>query len=108
MAKRPVERINFAGDDDTTANIKRLQDSVIRAVNPITALPILDGLIIGPITLGTLFAPVNHTLGRQYLGWFVTRSNALATVCEDFTATNQNVTISMKASAAATVYLWVF
>lgn len=108
MAKRPVERINFPGDDEVTGSIKRLQDSVIRAVNPLTSLPILDGILVGPVTLGTTFAPVSHGLGRQYLGWFVARNNALATVCEDFTAANQSITISMKASAAATVYLWVF
>lgn len=106
MPKKPVERINFKGD--SAEELKRLQDSVIRAVNPLAALPLLDGQIIGPIALGTVFQSVNHLLSRQYLGWIVVRNNAAAIVTEDFNSISQSTSISLKASVAATVYLWVF
>ncbi len=103
---RPVERMNFSGE--SAAEIKRLQDNVIRAVNPISKVPTLDGVLIGPFSLTTSFQPIAHGLGRQYLGWQVTRNNASATVWEDFTWNAQTASISMRASAACTVYLWVF
>ena len=106
MPIKPVERINF--DGESAPELKRLQDSIIRAVNPIAALALLNGTLVGPVALTTSFASVNHGLGRVYQGWIVTRSNALVTVAENMLATNQNLAISLKASANATIYLWVF
>lgn len=103
---RTLERLNFIGD--AAPELKRLQDNVIRAVNPLSGSAVVDGVLIGPISLTTSFQPVAHKLGRQYRGWQVIRTNASATVWEDFTWNAQDATIYMRASATCTVYLWVF
>lgn len=101
-----MERQGFVGE--AAPELRRLQDNVIRAVNPIASVPTLSGVLVGPVSIGTSFAPVNHGLGRQYQGWQVVRINANATVWEDFAWSGQTRSISMQASAACTVYLWVF
>lgn len=103
---RSVERLNFNGD--AAPELKRLQDNIIRSVNPVVKVPVIDGVLIGPFSLTTSFQPIAHGLGRQYLGWDVKRINASATVWEDFTWNAQTASIYMRASAACTVYLWVF
>lgn len=103
---RALEKQNYSGPG--AAEIKRLQDSVARSLDPLSTVPTLNGNKLGPIALGTSFAPVNHGLGRAYLGWQVIRIDANATVWEDFTWNGMTGSISMRASAACNVYLWVF
>ena len=103
---RALEKQNFTGP--SASEIKRLQDNVSRAIDPLSAVPTLDGVQVGPVALGTSFAPVNHGLGRAYLGWQVIRIDASATVWEDFTWNGTRGSINMMASAACNVYLWVF
>ncbi len=107
MALKKLERVNFPGND--SQDVKRLQDIVSRAVDPITTVPILDGRIIGPITLTSVAQPVNHGLGRQYLGWILIRVASSAAVSEDINWSQQTTSISMRCSAGTVVvYLWVF
>lgn len=103
---RTVERMNFSGE--AAPELKRLQDNVIRAVDPLTRSSIVDGVLVGPVPLTTSFAPVAHGLGRQFRGWIVIRNDTSATAWEDFTWNAQAASISMRASAACSVYLWVF
>jgi hypothetical protein len=103
---KPAERMNF--NDGSAAELKRLQDNILRAVNPITGIPILDGRIIGPIAVTTSFQPVNHGLGRQFMGWWPVRIDANAVLFEDFSWAQQTTSISLRASAGCNVYLWVF
>jgi len=103
---RTIERLNFTGEAAT--DLKRLQDATVRALDPVVRVPTLDGVLLGPIALTTTLAPVNHGLGRAFLGWQVVRINASATVWEDFAATQQTASISMRASVACSIYLWVF
>jgi hypothetical protein len=100
-----MERRAFSGD--AAPELKQLQDSVIKALNPIAATALIDGLLI-TADLTTSFAPVAHKLGRKYQGWIVVGINASATVWEDVNALNQDAFISLRASAACTVKLWVF
>ena len=104
---KPVERHNFRDEDALAPQLKRLQDSVIRAVNPIAAVPLLDGVLL-TVTLGTSFAPVNHMLGRQYASWMPAGLQADARVWEDPTWNQQTSSISLRASAAVTLKIWVF
>jgi hypothetical protein len=106
MTFKTVDRLNFTGD--SAEEIKRLQDSVIRSVNPLCAVPLIDGVLLGPVNLTTTLTPVNHGLGRQFIGWHVRRINANATVWEDFTWAQQKSSILMRASSNCQVYLWVY
>lgn len=103
---RPIERMNFNGE--SAAEIKRLQDNVIRSVNPIAKVSLLDGRLIGPIALTTTFQPIAHGLGRPYLGWFIVDQDAAAAPYSDFSWTQKSTSISMKSTVSLNVYLWVF
>ena len=104
---RNIERLNFNGQ--SSPDLKRLQDSVLRALSPLTRVPTLNGVLIGPVEISsTAFTTVPHKLGRKFQGWQITRIDTNATVWEDFTAPRQGTSVSLRASSTCNVYLWVF
>jgi len=75
-------------------------------INPFLRLPILQGNMIKDIKLIAATAQViNHGLQRQPLGWFLTDLNADTAV---WRSAWNNLTITLTASANATVNIWVF
>jgi hypothetical protein len=76
-------------------------------LNPVIALPILQGVLLKDISL-TMGIPkvVNHLLQRQPQGWLITDNTASATVWR--TAAFNILTLTLEASADTTVSLWVF
>lgn len=75
-------------------------------LDPVIANPIVLGSQLSSIALTTTAKTVPHTLGRTQLGWFITDTNAAATVFRtgDFNPENMVLT----ASAACTVSIWVY
>jgi hypothetical protein len=94
---------------ERAADPARFQDSVIRTVNPVLLSLILQGRQLGPLSLTTSFQNFEHGLGRP-ANWIVTDIDASATVWRDSDTNNPDVTnyLRLRASATATVYLWVF
>lgn len=107
MALKKTERMNFLGEN--AQEIKRLQDNVSRVVDPMTEIPLLDGRLIGPITLTNTFSPVSHGLGRPYLGYLTVRVGNANVVSEDYSWTQKATSARLRCSSGtAVVYLWVF
>ena len=76
-------------------------------LNPVLALPILNGNLVQGIDLiaSTPFA-VNHLLDRMPQGWFLVDNTADATV---WRARPFNIhTVTLEASADTTISIWVF
>ena len=75
-------------------------------LNPIIALPILQGNLVSDIVLKASTAQViNHGLQRQPKGWFLVDNTANAVIWRTAWST---LTITLTASANTTVAIWVF
>lgn len=90
--------------------LRQVQDSVASVFAKLTDKIVIDGLHQTGIDIisGTQKI-VNHGLGRDLKGWFITLRNANAVVW-DSQATNKTPsrTLILNASANVTVDLWVF
>ena len=76
-------------------------------LNPIIALPILNGNKIDNINLtATTPKTINHLLQRMQQGWILIDNTASANVWR--TRAFNESTITLEASANTTVSLWVF
>jgi hypothetical protein len=76
-------------------------------LNPILAIPFLNGNLISNISL-TASTPlvINHLLQRTPQGWFLIDNTANATVWR--AAAMNNLTITLEASANTNISFWVF
>lgn len=76
------------------------------ALNPLLALPLVNGTMVSATLTATTPAPINHLLGRVPQGWLLLDNTANAVVwrTQPFNAT----TLTLEASATTTVNLWVF
>jgi hypothetical protein len=85
--------------------VTALQDNVTLVLNQVTKKVVIDGVQLTAISLTTGSNRINHTLGRQPLGWIVTDINAA--VVPYRTAWDAN-TITLVATGSVTVSIWVF
>jgi hypothetical protein len=86
-------------------------DPKFSTLDPFTGLevPILEGRLVTDISVGTTATDVAHKLGRPYRGWWVVDNDTAATIRRDASSTADNaVFLTLIASSAATVSLWVF
>lgn len=73
----------------------------------LTINPMLDGLILDNVVLGTAVTMVSHKLGRPWVGWVILTKNAAA----DVYAPNRKLDslyLSLQATAPVTVSIRVF
>lgn len=76
-------------------------------LNPILALPILQGIQIDNVVL-TMSTPrvINHLLQRKPQGWFLVDNDSDSTVWR--TEPFNNLTLTLESSADTTVSIWVY
>ena len=93
------------GDD----RVDRFQEQVRQAFKELASLDVLRGRRIENVDVTTSGVTLQHGLGRKLLGWTLVRMRADARVW-DLQDSNQtpDKTLVLKASAPATVDLWVF
>lgn len=93
-------------DDD---KISRFQDECERTISSLQSVPFLTGRAIQNVTLASGANSVNHGLGRKLVGWVATRRRGTGTIydTQDSNALADR-TLTLVASAAETVDLWVF
>lgn len=76
-------------------------------LNPIISLPILNGNQISSISLvANVPKVINHLLQRMPQGWILTDNTANTVVWR--TASFNDLTITLEASANTTISFWVF
>lgn len=84
-----------------------MQTKWAASLNPLLALPILNGNLISNVFLTTAVPKaINHLLGRNPLGWFLTDQNSSATIWR--TQPFNQYTLTLEASADITISFWVF
>ncbi len=103
MAQLP----QFQNDDMA---FQQMQNKWASQLNPVLANLLVNGRLIRNQELSTGANVVNHKLGRDLVGWFVTRLRDSAVSIYDTQDSNQmsNLTLNLVSSAPVTVDLWVF
>lgn len=99
----------FAKMQTENREVNQLQNNIGLAVDPVLQNKIVDGSLVQNVVLATGSNVVNHLLGRNLIGWIITRRNGVATVY-DTQSTNPipNKTLLLTASAGLTVDIYCF
>ena len=103
--------MNFSVPRIQNQNVEtqRYFDQLSQAVSQLGSVSLLDGVLLEGIELSSGDNSVSHKLGRKLRGWIITRKRASATVYDKQDSnTNPNKTLTLNASAAVSVDLWVF
>lgn len=88
--------------------LPQMQTRWASILNPVIANPIMGGLSLSGVKLQTGSNVLNHTLARTMQGWLITDTDAAVTVYRPATAAFNNLTLTLVASGAVTVNLWVY
>ena len=94
----------------TIQDLYQTQENVEQVLTPILNSPIIDGVLVKDVDVGTSDTVVNHKLGRSPLGWIVVKRNENAVIYESATTNNnRDKFLILKASSATTdTYFWIF
>lgn len=95
---------------DDKADIRKVQDNIESALNPVLNCPIIDGVLVKEAVLDpTRINEVEHTLGRKPRGWFLVRKRADSRIwdVQEYN-TNPSRTLSLACSHSVTVDIWIF
>lgn len=85
--------------------LMNLQDAVASKLNPLEQVPFLNGVRLNDIALSVGANSVSHKLAREAVGYFVLKRRADASIWD---GAIDDKTLTLFASAAVTVDLWVF
>lgn len=99
MARKTLKRIQ---GDFTTETLQRNVEDFVRSSIPDW---ISDGVMLSNVTLAAGLNPISHTLQRQPLGFVITDKTSNAVV---WRTTWNDTTLTLQASLATTVQIWVF
>lgn len=86
-----------------------MQNQWSSQLNPILRNALNQGLLLQNVQLVNGANVINHKLGRNLVGWFITRQRSAATLY-DTQDTNQmpNLTLNLTSSAMVSVDIYVF
>lgn len=88
-------------------NFDLLQTGWKKQLDPIIKNTLVNGVLLTNISLpATTPTPISTTLGRQQQGWIITDNTADCRVWR--TQPFNSTTLTLEASAATTISLWVF
>ena len=96
--------------DPENQSITQTQSNVNTAVRQIANSPIIDGVLIKNIDVGTTDTVINHKLGREPLGWIIVRKNEAWEIYESTTVNNnRDKFLLLRGSTATTdTNFWIF
>lgn len=89
------------------AEVAELQKRLLEFFVPIIANPLLDGVLLTNVAVGTSPTKVEHKLQREIQGWIVVRNGANSVVWEPVRELT-SIYVTLQATADTTVDLWVF
>jgi len=95
--------------DDELLN--RFQDNIDRSLTQLTAIALLDGILIEGASVTTGDNKIAHKLGRKYTGYLVTKTiGAGSVVYESTTINNAKDTFIILSVASGTTLadIWIF
>lgn len=83
----------------------KMQDNSEQFNNQFRAIPFLDGRLIEDVVVTTSTVSIEHKLGREPLGYIITKQNADARIW--YTSINE-LFLVLDSSATVTIDVWVF
>lgn len=86
-------------------DIEALQQQLEQVLNPIVRVAMLSGVQLTDVAVTTAGVQLEHGLGRQPLGWFITD---LDTGVHVWRTAWDKFTLTLDASGSATINLWVY
>jgi len=102
-----VSKINYIQTQDRVIN--QIQQNVKNVVDPLSANPVLNGLILTNQVLVSGDNTINHTLGRTLQGWTIVRQRSAASLYDKQDSNpTPALTLVLNASAGVSVDLYVF
>lgn len=107
MSASPVVKFSQINTKDYELN--RVQNNVGAAFESISNTPTLGGNLLQQVSLVTGTNIINHKLGRNLVGWQLTRQRGAASIYDNQdTNTMQNLTLILVSSANVVIDLYVF
>jgi hypothetical protein len=91
----------------TQPELQAVINTIAEFVRPLEINPTLDGRILKGATIGTSATNIPHKLGRPWVGWFVV-SRTSGVVPYEATQSNSTLFLTLTASSATTVDIYVF
>lgn len=102
-----MERFFKINTEDS--NINRIQDNLVRTLNPVFNTPILGGNILQNIPLIVGTNAINHKLGRALQGWYLVRKRGPAEIYDTQDAnTTPTKTLLLITDTDVVVDIYVF
>jgi hypothetical protein len=87
------------------ADLNKVQDNIALTLRPVLQCPLLGGVQVSEVQVGTTPTPISHTLGQVPQGWYLVDLNANAQV---WSTAKDSRTLTLQATSACTVSLWVY
>jgi hypothetical protein len=88
--------------------LDQMQTKWASQINPALANILMQGQLLQNIELINGVTYIDHKLGRQPQGWFLSAPKGPATVYQAAQQTNPTLTLTLISDAAITSDLWVF
>lgn len=89
--------------------LELLQTSWSTDLNPLIRNAALNGILLPKVALVVGDNTINHKLGRKLQGWMIVRLRAASTIYDKQDVSSiPNLTLTLNASAAVVVDLYVF
>lgn len=85
----------------------RQQSNVETAFGNLSKSILLDGTLLENVSIGTVATNVDHKLGRTYRGYIICKNSTLCTI-KDASSVDDSKFLTLQASVATTVSIWVF
>ncbi len=99
----------FRREHTGNAPLDRIQDNVAALQKALSLVQLLDGKLVGPVTIGATSTVVSHALGRAPRGAFAIDLRGDARVWRPSTQpTDATQDMYMQASTSVTATLWVW
>ena len=86
----------------------RVQANIELVLSPLGNIPLLSGILLPDIVLGSSETAVKHKLGRAPRGWLIVDKNAQQDVWRTNATTLPTQFLNLTAAGTVTVTLWVF
>lgn len=108
MTLRAMRREEIrTGNAMLDAALRRLQDAWRDVYEPLLRIPLLDGTTLTDVALGTTFANIDHGLTRPWRGYILVGRTTDVRVWHE-ASEDESLHVRLRASASATVNLWVY
>lgn len=92
----------------SSTDLMLLQNKWTPQLNPVLAQPIVNGLQLTNLSLSTGVNVINHLLGRNYQGYFITGMRGAFVQIYDTPSPMPSLTLVLHASAPGSIDLFVY